>query len=147
MSAPDSLPADRLAELLVSAAAHLTAPGAAGRAGFTPAGIPIREGRVHLGRLRTALDGHERVAVVAGFASAVWLGPPSAPPPQLGRLAYRTETTVDRRGRLLLDFRVRSWLAVADTLAFEVVVVAAEPAGLLVVPVEGFAQRWEVLTG
>jgi hypothetical protein len=41
---------------------------------------------------------------------------------------------------------VRSWLAVADTLAFEVVIVATDTSGLLVVPVEDFSQRWEVIT-
>jgi hypothetical protein len=144
MSAPESLPTERLAELLMSAASQLTASGGA-RPAFMPSGIPIREGRLHLGRLRTWLDGHDRVAVVAGFASAVWIGPPTTAPPHLGRLAYRTETTVDRRGRLLLDFRVRSWLGVADTLAFEVVIVPAEGCGLLIVPVEDFSQRWEVI--
>jgi integrase len=50
MSALDSVPPDRLAELLMSAASQLTASG--GRRGsFTPTGIPIREGRLHLGRL------------------------------------------------------------------------------------------------
>jgi hypothetical protein len=146
MSAPDSLSPERLAELLVSAASQLTAPGGTARGAFTPKGIPIRDGRVHLGRLRTRLEGHDRVAVVAGFANAVWLGPPATAAPNLSRLAYRTETSVDRRGRLLLDFRVRSWLAVADSLAFEVVIVAAETGGLLIVPVEDFSQRWEVVT-
>ena len=145
MSAPESLPAERLAELLVNAASQLTASGGAARSGFTPTGIPIRDGRLHLGRMRTNLDGHARVAVVAGFANAVWLGPPATAAPNLGRLAYRTETWVDQRGRLLLDFRVRSWLAVADTSAFEVVIVAADTDGLLVVPVEDFSQRWEVI--
>jgi hypothetical protein len=32
-------------------------------------------------------------------------------------------------------------------LAFEVVIVAAERGGLLIVPVEDFAGRWEVSTG
>ena len=68
------------------------------------------------------------------------------PPPHLGRLAYRTETPVDGRRRLLLDFRVRSWLGVADTLAFEVVGVPSETGGLLIVPVEDFSRRWEVIT-
>ena len=142
MSAPESLPAERLAELLVSAASRLTAPPCAA---FTPTGIAVREGRLHLGRLRTLLDGHDRVAVVAGFASAIWIGPLTTPPPRLGRLAYRTESSVDRRGRLLLDFRARSWLRVADTLTFEVVLVA-DGGGLLIVPVEDFSHRWEVIT-
>jgi hypothetical protein len=146
MSAPESLSAERLAELLVSAASQLTAPGGSARGAFTPKGIPIRDGRLHLGRMRTNLDGHARVAVVAGFANAVWLGRPATAAPNLGRLAYRTETSVDGRGRLLLDFRVRSWLAVADTSAFEVVIVTADTDGLLVVPVEDFSHRWEVIS-
>ena len=80
-----------------------------------------------------------------GFASAAWVGPPTELAPNLGRLGYRSETRVDERGRLVLDLRVRNWLGVANPLAFEVVVVPAAPAGLLVIPVEDFAHRWEVL--
>ena len=89
---------------------------------------------------------HDRLRSSPGFASAAWVGPPTASAPHLGRLAYRSETRVDERGRLLLDFRVRDWLGVADPLAFEVVVVPAEAGGLLIVPVEDFAHRWEAIT-
>jgi hypothetical protein len=142
MSAPKSVPSARLAELLVSAASHVSAPPAGG---LVPAGIPVRDGRLHLGRLRGLLDGDGRLAVVAGFATGAWIGPPATSPPDLGRLTYRTDTSVDRRGRVLVDFRVCRWLAVTDTHAFEVVVVPADPGGLLIVPAEGFARRWEVI--
>jgi len=39
-----------------------------------PAVFPVRDGRLRLGRLRVAFDGHERVAVIAGFASTVAAG-------------------------------------------------------------------------
>ena len=73
-------------------------------------------------------------------------GPPAAPSPNLGRLAYRTETRIDQRGRVLLDLRVRSWLAVTHPLAFEVAIVPTEGGGLLVVPVEDLVRRWDVIT-
>jgi hypothetical protein len=128
----------------VSAAAQLSSPSA--RAALVPAGVPIRRGRLHLGRLRSLLDGAESVLITVGFASAVWLGPVGAPAPDLGRLAYRSDTRVDSRGRVVLDRRVRSWLAVADPIAFDVVIVPAADCGLLVVPVEDFARRWEVIS-
>src|SRR3954467_9901313 len=109
-----------LVQLLMNAAAQLSSLDGPRRS-LIPAGIPIRRGRLHLGRLRSLLDGHDRPAVVAGFAAAAWIGPPATTPPQLGRLAYRTDPSIDPRGRLLVDFRVRRWLAVSDTLAFEVV--------------------------
>lgn len=145
MSALEHLPADRLAELLVSAASQLTETGAT-RSSLTPMGIPIRRGRLHLGRLRNLLDTAEPVAVAAGFATAAWLGSPTASPPNLGRLAYRTETHTDARGRVVLDLRVRAWLAVEDPMCFEVITVPAERGGLLVVPIEDFARRWEVIS-
>jgi hypothetical protein len=138
MSALGPVPPERLAELLVSAAAQLSSPSGAS---LVPAGVPIRRGRLHLGRLRLLLDGSESVVVAAGFASAVWLGPVGAPAPDLGRLAYRSGTRVDSRRRVVLDGWVRSWLAVADPMAFDVVIVPAIEAGLLVVPVEAFARR------
>jgi hypothetical protein len=133
-----------LAQLLMNAAANLSALDGARRP-LVPAGIPIRRGRLHLGRLRSFLEGTDTVAVSVGFASAAWVGPRTAPAPNLGRLGYRSETHVDERGRLVLDLRVRNWLGVANPLAFEVVVVPATPAGLLVIPVEDFAHRWEAL--
>ena len=134
-----------LAQLLMNAATQLSSLDGARRP-LTPAGIPIRRGRLHLGRLRTFLHGTDTVAVAVGFASAAWVGPPTEPAPTLGRLGYRSETRVDERGRLVLDLRVRNWLGVANPLAFEVVVVPAVPAGLLVIPVEDFAHRWDVLS-
>lgn len=59
---------------------------------------------------------------------------------------YRSRTRVDDRGRLSLDRRARTWLAVGELNRFDVVVVPAPDGGLLVVPVEDFARRWEVLT-
>jgi hypothetical protein len=133
-----------LAQLVMNAATHLSSLD-----GVTPAadpvGIPIRRRRLHLGRLRWFLDGVDTVAVAVGFASAAWVGPRTEPAPNLGRLGYRSETRIDERGRLVLDLRVRNWLGVANPLAFEVVVVPASPAGLLVIPVEDFAHRWEAL--
>jgi hypothetical protein len=41
---------------------------------------------------------------------------------------------------------VRSWLAVADPMAFDVVIIPAIEGGLLAVPVEDFARRWEVIS-
>jgi hypothetical protein len=144
MSAPDPVPSERLAELLVSAAAQLSSPSA--RVALAPAGVPIRRGRLHLGRLRSLLDGAESVVVTVGFASAVWLGRVGSAAPDLGRLAYRSDTRVDSRGRVVLDARVRSWLAVGDPMAFDVVIVPAAEGGLLVVPVDDFARRWEVIS-
>ncbi len=143
MSALENLPSGELAELLVSAAARLTETASTSR--LTPMGLPIRRGRLHLGRLRSLLDPTEPVVVVAGFASAVWLGSHTWPAPSLGRLAYRSETTIDDRGRVVLDLRVRAWLGVTDPMSFEVVTVAAEQGGLLVVPIDDFARRWEVI--
>ena len=134
-----------LAQLLMNAATHLSSLDGA-RPPLVPAGIPIRRGRLHLGRLRSCLDGADTVAVSVGFASAAWVGRPTESAPNLGRLGYRSEARVDGRGRLVLDLRVRNWLGVANPLAFEVVVVPAAPAGLLVIPVEDFAHRWEVLS-
>jgi hypothetical protein len=130
-----------LAQLLMNAATHLSSLDGARRP-LVPAGIPIRRGRLHRGRLRSCLDGADTVAVSVGFASAAWVGRPTESAPNLGRLGYRGEARVDERGRLVLDLRVRNWLGVANPLAFEVVVVPAAPAGLLVIPVENFAHRW-----
>jgi hypothetical protein len=141
MSALETVSTDRLAELLVSAASQLAESGGT-RAGLTPTGIPICRGRLHLGRLRSLLRPGETVAVVAGFATAVWLGSRSASPPNLGRLAYRSETRVDDRGRVVLDLRVRAWLGIEDPMRFEVVAVPAARAGLMLVPIDDFARRW-----
>ena len=65
-----------LAQLLMNAASHLSSLDGARRP-LVPAGIPIRRGRLHLGRLRSCLDGNDTVAVALGFASAAWVGPPT----------------------------------------------------------------------
>jgi hypothetical protein len=145
MSALEHVPPGQLAELLMSAAAQLAEPGST-RAALAPAGIPIRRGRLHLGRLRAMVNGAEPVAVLAGFSTACWLGPRHGTAPNLGRLAFRSEARVDARGRVVLDLRVRAWLGVADANAFDVVAVPAVEGGLLVVPVEDFARRWEAIS-
>jgi hypothetical protein len=145
MSALDPPCPERLAELLMSAATILTESQLA-RGVLSPAGIPVRRGRLHLGRLRHVLGTAESVAVTAGFATAAWLGPRDCSALDLGRLAYRTETSIDARGRVVLDLRVRAWLGVEQPMAFEVVAVPAPEGGLLVVPVEDFARRWEVIS-
>jgi len=62
-------------------------------------------------------------------------------------LAFHAETWVDGRGRVLLDRRLRSWLAVEDPMDFDVVVVPdVGDAGLWVVPVEEFERRWKALS-
>jgi hypothetical protein len=79
-----------LAQLLMNAATHLSSLDGARRP-LVPAGIPIRRGRLHLGRLRSCLDGADTVAVSVGFASAAWVGRPTESAPNLGRLGYRSE--------------------------------------------------------
>ena len=113
---------------------------------LSPTGIPVRRGRLHLGRHRHLLGTAESVAVTAGYATAAWIGPRDRSAPDLGRLAYRTETSVDGRGRVVLDLRVRAWLGVEHPISFDVVAVPAAEGGLLVVPVEDFARRWEVIS-
>jgi hypothetical protein len=146
MSARDQVPSPatgaRLAGLLVSAAAELTDVP---RSGLAP-GIPVRDGRFSLGRLREVVSSREALDVVAGFSTACWIGPPEIRVPDLGRLTYRSRTGVDRRGRMMLDYRVRVWLSVEDANAFEVVAFPAEAGGILVMPVEDFARRWEVIS-
>lgn len=133
----------RLAELLMSAAAELSE---APRLDLAPMGIPVRDGRLALGRLREIVPRGETLEVLAGFATACWIGPPGSRAPDLGRLAYRSRTGIDRRGRVMVDYRARAWLAVADANRFEVVAFAAETGGILVMPVEDFARRWEVVS-
>ncbi len=135
--------AARLAELLVSAAEELSTP--AGGIDLAPVGVPVRGGRMNLSRLRGLLPADEWLDVAAGFATACWVGSAGQVHPDLGRLAYRCQTRVDVRGRLGLDRRVRTWLAVADVATFDVVTVALADGGLLVVPVEDFARRWKAL--
>jgi hypothetical protein len=127
----------------MSAAAELTE---APRVDLAPMGIPVRDGRLSLGRLRELLPRGETLEVVAGFATACWIGPPGSHAPDLGRLTYRSRTGVDRRGRVMFDYRARTWLAVAEPNRFEVVAFPAEQGGILVMPVEDFARRWEVIS-
>jgi hypothetical protein len=147
MSVPgESVPpsAARLAELLVSAATELSDTTAAPSA-VALSGAPVRSGRLNLGRLRSRLPITGPVAVVVGFATACWLGAPSESPPELGRLVYRTDARVDGRGRVVLVRRARAWLGVGDPASFEAVTMAASDGGVLVVPVEDFARRFEAV--
>src|SRR5262245_21241042 len=57
----------RLAELLVSAAATLSSTAPSGAAGLAPAGMPVRQGRLHLGRVRHWLPADGGLVVLAGF--------------------------------------------------------------------------------
>ena len=145
MSAPDPVAAGRLAELLVSAAERLAAPTPPSVV-LAPMGVPVRSGRLHLGRLRSLVAADVPLTVAAGFGTACWVGETGAVTPNLGRLGYRTTTVVDGRSRIVLDRRVRTWLAVEDERAFDAVTIPAPDGGILVVPVEDFARRWEVIS-
>lgn len=140
---PSPSPADRLAELIVSAVTALVPSPAA--AGPVPTGVPVRRGRLHLGALRSCLPADAPVSVTVGFATVCWLGPPDGRPPDLGRLTHRAESMVDARGRVVLDRRVRAWLSVADQASFEVITMRWPSGGVLVIPVEGFARRFEAV--
>ena len=141
---PDRVPPGQLAELLVSAANQLVAPEPAAPV-LAPMGVPVRCGRLHLGRLRGLVDAEVPLAVAAGFGTACWLGPEGVAAPNLGRLGYRARAVVDGRGRVVLDRRVRTWLAVENEGCFEAVTIPAPEGGILVVPIEDFARRWEVI--
>jgi hypothetical protein len=122
--------------------------GGRGGVGLAPVGVPVRRGRLHLGRLRGWLPEGDRVAVVTGFATVCWLGAVGVEPPGLGRLVFRSVAGVDGRGRVVLDRRSRAWLAVPDPAGFEAVVVPVvwDCGGVLVVPVEGYARRIVAVT-
>jgi hypothetical protein len=126
----------------MSAAAELAPPGTV----LMPPGVPVRSGRVHLGRLRPRLPASGPVGVVAGFGTVCWLGGPDATPPDLGRMVYRTEARPDGRGRVVLDRRARAWLAVDTPGEFEAVVMAAPAGGVLVVPTEDYGDRVVAVT-
>ena len=130
-------PRAALAELLVTAAAELTAPLPPLP---VPDGRPVTRGRVALGRYRAAVAPHGTCTVAVAFATAVWLGPPGAHPPPLPGLVHRDTATVDARGRAVLSRAVRAYLAVADPEAFDAVVVSFG-GGLLLIPCEDFARR------
>jgi hypothetical protein len=110
--------------------------------------MPVRNGRLHLARLREWLPAGDQVVVVTGFASACWLGGPGVQPPGLGDHLYRSVTSVDRRGRVVLDRRSRAWLAVTDPARFEAVALPVmwDCGGVLVVPVEDYGRRFEAVT-
>jgi hypothetical protein len=61
-------------------------------------------------------------------------------------MVYRTVVRADRRGRVVLDRQARAWLALPDPAVFEALVMPAPTAGVLVVPVEGFARRVAAVT-
>ena len=126
-------------------ASTLTEPDARA-ASVVPIGVPVRRGRLHLGRLHTQFETSERVAVVVGFATACWLGRRGLATPDLGRLCYSTETDVDQRGRVVLDRRVRAWLGIDDPMCFDVVTAPTVDGGVVIVPVEGFAKRWKAIS-
>jgi hypothetical protein len=129
----------------MSAADALTAPSTHLRS-LAPLGLPVRQGRLALGRLRGALgpEASGEVEVAAGFATAAWLAHPGLRPPDLGRLVWTAIAALDGRARIVLDRRVCAYLAVDDPANFEVVPLKAQGGGLLLVPVEDFERR---LTG
>jgi hypothetical protein len=86
------------------------------------------------------------VAVVAGFGTVCWLGGSDGSVPDLGCLAYRGVTRVDRRGRVVLDRRVGAWLGVPAPEVFEALIVPAAGGGVWVVPVDDFARRFGAVT-
>jgi hypothetical protein len=122
----------------MSAAAELDA---APRVLLVPPGVPVRSGRLHVGRVRGHLPSSGPVAVAAGFGTACWLGGAEEEPPGLGAMVFRGEARIDGRGRVVLGRQALAWLAVGDPAAFEAVVMPAPAGGLLVVPTEGFAGR------
>jgi hypothetical protein len=133
-------------EAVMTAAAALAAPTAPDALALAPAGVPVRSGRLSLGRVRQWLPVDGVVSVLAGFGTACWLGSPDERAPDLGRLVCRPAARADRQSRVVLDRRVRAWLGVADPTVFTAVLMPLATGGVLVVPVEGFAQRVEVVT-
>jgi len=133
-----------LARLLVSAAGQLADPSDSRVP--VPVGVPVREGRLALGRLRPLVQvrAGDAVACSVGFELACWLGSDPSAAPRLGRLWHQERLAVDGRGRVRLGRRVRAYLAVDDPAAFEVVPVPVD-GGVLLVPVEGFERRWEAV--
>jgi hypothetical protein len=142
MSALERPHPDALAELLMSAADALAAPPTRLRT-LAPLGMPVRQGRLALGRLRGALgpEACRDVEVAAGFGTAAWLGHPGLRPPDLGRLVWTAIAALDGRARVVLDRRVCAYLAVDDPANFAVVPLKAPWGGLLLVPVEDFERR------
>jgi len=85
-----------LAELLMIAATHLTEPDPAAGS-LAPIGVPVRRGRLYLGRLRTHFGPTERLVLGVGFATAWWIRSPGTAMLELGRLRYSTELSRRRR--------------------------------------------------
>jgi len=135
---PDrAAPHAALVELLVTAAAELTAPLPPLP---VPDGRPVTRGRVALGRYRALVAPQGVCAAAVGFNTAAWLGPPGASPPPLPGLHHSDTAAVDPRGRVVLSRAVRAYLAVEDVEAFDAVVVGIGD-GLLLIPCEDFARR------
>lgn len=82
---------------------------------------------------------------MVGFETAAWVGRHDQLPPPLGRLCWHAISTVDRRGRVVLDRRARAYLAVADPAVFDVVVLRPAGGGLLLVPTEGVERRLQAV--
>ena len=99
------------------------------------------------GRQREALapGACREVAVVVGFQTAAWIGRHDQSPPPLGRLCWHATSTLDGRGRVVLDRRARAYLAVDDPAAFDVVVLRPAGGGLLLVPVDGVERRLQAV--
>lgn len=146
MSALEDVPQQRLAEMLMTAVTRLAEPVLTTTGSLVPIGVPVRHGRLHLGRLRSMFDTTEPLNVAVGFATACWIGARGMPFPSLGRLGYRSATDVDSRGRVVLDHRVRAWLGVPEPMCFDVVTAPAADGGLLIMPVDDFARRWKEIS-
>lgn len=127
----------------MSAAPELVATDAAEP---VPVGVPVRSGRLSLGRVRRYLPASGPVLVLAGFGTACWLGSPDDAGPDLGRLVCRAEARLDGQDRLVLTRRVRSWLCVSDPALFRVELLPLHSGGVLVVPVEDMARRRTAVT-
>lgn len=114
---------------------------------LAPAGMPVRNGRLHLARIRHWLPLDGELVVVTAFATGCWLGSAGDQPPDLGRHVYRSTAVVDTRGRVVLDRRSRAWLAVTNPALFQAVAMPLQrPAGVVVVPIEDYARRIEAVT-
>jgi hypothetical protein len=142
LAGPEEDSRRRLAELLVSAAAELSEvppPPSPWRL----LGVPARRGRLHLGphrELVRSAGAPGEVIVLVTFGGVCWLGTEVAEAPELAGLVHSTRTTLDARGRVQLDRRVRTWLAVPDRDDFDVLFIPAEQ-GLIVVPLHNVDVR------
>ena len=150
MSALEHVPQQRLAELLMSAVTRLAEPDSTTYS-LVPIGVPVRRGRLHLGRLQLMFNTTEPLNVAVGFATAGWIGARGValPDPRSARLSQCN------RRRLTGTCGPRSsgpclarcgWLGVADPMCFDVVLAPAPNGGLLIVPVDEFARRWQAIS-